>query len=81
VNKVDILTLGFRIDQIFGPLVDGMIVSRHALGAMVRNTAISAHQACRVVTDSFTRPYVIRKHFIEEMAHRHSSKMSLSEYV
>ncbi|KAM3589848.1 hypothetical protein VKS41_000701 [Umbelopsis sp. WA50703] len=65
---------------IVGPLVDGMIVSRHALGAMVRNTAISAHQACRVVTDSFTRPYVIRKHFIEELAHRHSAKMSLSKF-
>lgn len=58
-----------------------MIVSRHALGSMVRNTAISAHQACRVVTDTYTRPYVVRKQFIEEMLHRHRSKMQLSEYV
>ena len=46
---------------------------------MVRNTAISAHQACRVVTDTYTRPYVMRKQFIEEMAHRHRSKQQLSE--
>ncbi|KAI9254631.1 hypothetical protein BDA99DRAFT_574375 [Phascolomyces articulosus] len=65
---------------IFGPLVDGIIVNRHALGAMVRNTAISAHQACRVVTDTYTRPYVMRKQFIEEMAHRHRSKQQLSEF-
>ncbi|KAG2228010.1 hypothetical protein INT45_012034 [Circinella minor] len=65
---------------IFGPLVDGIIVSRHALGSMVRNTAISAHQACRVVTDTYTRPYVMRKQFIEEMAHRHRSKQQLSEF-
>lgn len=45
--------------KMFGPLVDGMIVSRHALGAMVRNTAISAHQAYKVVADTYTRPYVI----------------------
>ncbi|KAI8384823.1 uncharacterized protein BYT42DRAFT_563753 [Radiomyces spectabilis] len=65
---------------IFGPLVDGMIVSRHALGTMIRNTSISAHQACRVVTDTYTRPYVIRKQFIEEMAHRHRMKLPLSEF-
>ncbi|KAI8341566.1 hypothetical protein BD560DRAFT_412168 [Blakeslea trispora] len=65
---------------IFGPLVDGIVVSRHALGSMVRSTAISAHQACRVVTDTYTRPYVIRKEYIEEMAHRHRIKLPLSEF-
>jgi hypothetical protein len=69
------------LKQIFGPLVDGIVVSRHALGSMVRSTAISAHQACRVVTDTYTRPYVIRKEYIEEMAHRHRIKLPLSEYV
>ncbi|RUS24334.1 hypothetical protein BC938DRAFT_473749 [Jimgerdemannia flammicorona] len=47
----------------FGPLVDGMIVSRHALGLMIRNTAISAHQACKVVMDTYTRPYVTSADF------------------
>ncbi|KAI8644943.1 hypothetical protein BD408DRAFT_474654 [Parasitella parasitica] len=65
---------------IFGPLVDGIVVSRHALGSMVRSTAISAHQACRVVTDTYTRPFVIRKEYLEEMAHRHRIKLPLSEF-
>ncbi|KAI8338078.1 hypothetical protein BC941DRAFT_470077 [Chlamydoabsidia padenii] len=65
---------------IFGPLVDKMVVSRHALGAMVRNTVISAHQACRVVTDTYTRPYVVRKKYIEELSLRHRTKMSLSDF-
>ncbi|RCI01761.1 hypothetical protein CU098_005512 [Rhizopus stolonifer] len=65
---------------IFGPLVDGIVVSRHALGSMVRSTSISAHQACRVVTDTYTRPYVIRREYIEEMAHRHRVKLPLSEF-
>ncbi|KAI7899745.1 uncharacterized protein BX663DRAFT_532705 [Cokeromyces recurvatus] len=64
---------------IFGPLVDGIVVSRHALGAMVRSTAISAHQACRVVTDTYTRPYAIRKAYIEDLAHRHRTKLPLSQ--
>ncbi|KAI8979050.1 hypothetical protein BDF20DRAFT_905907 [Mycotypha africana] len=63
---------------VFGPLVDGIVVSRHALGSMVRSTAISAHQACRVVTDTYTRPYVIRKEYIEEVALRHRSEVPLS---
>ncbi|ORX50508.1 hypothetical protein DM01DRAFT_1375846 [Hesseltinella vesiculosa] len=65
---------------IFGPLVDGMVVGRHALGSMIRNTAISAHQACRVVTETYTRPYVIRKQYIDELAARHRIKLSLSEF-
>ncbi|KAF7730162.1 hypothetical protein EC973_002770 [Apophysomyces ossiformis] len=76
------ITASQRLNEnalIFGPLVDGMVVSRHALGAMIRNTSISAHHACRVVTDTYTRPYVIRKQFIEEMAHRHRNKLSVSE--
>ncbi|CAG8500511.1 8579_t:CDS:10 [Ambispora gerdemannii] len=39
-----------------GPLVDGMIVSRHALGMLVRNTTISAHHACRACTEACARP-------------------------
>ncbi|KAG1519702.1 hypothetical protein G6F52_008364 [Rhizopus delemar] len=66
--------------MILGPLVDGIVVSRHALGSMIRRTAISAHQACRVVTDTFTRPYVARKEYIEEMANRHRTTPTLSEF-
>ncbi|ORE10052.1 hypothetical protein BCV72DRAFT_247745 [Rhizopus microsporus var. microsporus] len=65
--------------MILGPLVDGIVVSRHALGSMVRRTAISAHQACRVVMDTFTRPYIVRKEYIKEMMHRHRTILPISE--
>ncbi|CAG8471495.1 1327_t:CDS:2 [Acaulospora colombiana] len=63
----------------FGPLVDGMIVSRHTLGSLVRNTAISAHEACRNILDMQSKPYSVRRQFIEEMHHRYKSNMSVSE--
>ncbi|KAI9320406.1 hypothetical protein BX666DRAFT_2017636 [Dichotomocladium elegans] len=81
-NQATSVTASQRLNEnalIFGPLVDGIVISRHALGAMIRNTAISAHQACRVVTDTYTRPYVMRKQFIEEISHRHKEKLQLSE--
>ena len=57
-QKLCAVLLTHLLSQAFGPLVDGMIISQHALGALIRNTSLSAHQACRVVTESYTRPYV-----------------------
>ncbi|CAG8589929.1 4259_t:CDS:10 [Paraglomus occultum] len=65
----------------FGPLVDGMIVSRHALGLLVRNTAISAHEACRRLLENYSKPYAVRRRFIEEIHRRHKSSGTISEYV
>ncbi|OZJ03418.1 hypothetical protein BZG36_03602 [Bifiguratus adelaidae] len=63
----------------FGPLVDGMIISQHALGVLIRNTSLSAHQACRVVTESYTRPFLLRKQFIDEFYHRSRTHISTSD--
>ncbi|KAI8985276.1 hypothetical protein BDB01DRAFT_789543 [Pilobolus umbonatus] len=82
-NNASNVAASHRLNEnalIFGPLIDGIVVNRHTIGSMVRSTAISAHQACRVVTDTYSRPYVTRKEYIEEMSHRHQSKMSLSEF-
>ncbi|KAG0208841.1 hypothetical protein BGX28_000316 [Mortierella sp. GBA30] len=54
-----------------GPLADGMLVSRHSLGSLVRNTAISADRACRLMTDSFTEPTVVRARYIQEILQTH----------
>ena len=40
---------------VFGPLVDGMIISRHCLGDLVRSTAISAHLQCKYVKGNYRR--------------------------
>ncbi|CAO3698457.1 unnamed protein product [Rhizopus stolonifer] len=70
----------FENMMILGPLVDGIVVSRHALGSMIRKTVISTHQASRVMTDTFTRPYVVRKEYIEDMSNRYRTTLPLSEF-
>ncbi|CAG8459818.1 2057_t:CDS:10 [Ambispora leptoticha] len=62
-----------------GPLVDGMIVSRHALGTLVRNTTISAHHACRECTEAFSRPYAVRRQFIDDIHRKYKTNMDVSE--
>ncbi|KAF9574487.1 hypothetical protein EC968_006292 [Mortierella alpina] len=54
-----------------GPLADGMLVSRHSLGSLVRTTAISADRACRLMTDSFTEPTTLRARYIQELLQAH----------
>ncbi|KAI8881367.1 hypothetical protein K501DRAFT_295902 [Backusella circina FSU 941] len=66
--------------MIFGPLVDGMIISKHILGSMIRSTAVSAHQACRIVTGTFTRPHVVRRDHIKHMAQNYTVTSSLSSF-
>ncbi|KAF9932457.1 hypothetical protein FBU30_008160 [Linnemannia zychae] len=65
-----------------GPLADGMLVSRHALGSLVRNTAISADKACRLVSDYFTEPSAVRARYIQEVLQTHQSEEpdSISEF-
>ncbi|KAF9432411.1 hypothetical protein BGZ76_010844 [Entomortierella beljakovae] len=54
-----------------GPLADGMLVSRHSLGSLVRNTAKSADKACRLMTDSYTEPSTVRARYIQEILQMH----------
>ncbi|KAG0300769.1 hypothetical protein BGZ98_008912 [Dissophora globulifera] len=54
-----------------GPLADGMLVSRHSLGSLVRNTAISADRACRMMTDSYSEPSAVRARYIQEVLQMH----------
>ncbi|CAG8555493.1 1092_t:CDS:10, partial [Cetraspora pellucida] len=69
-----------EIHLTFGPLVDGMIVSRHTIGSLVRNTAISAHDACRNFTETRIRqPYAVRRQFIDEMYNKYKTSLSISE--
>ncbi|KAI8996097.1 hypothetical protein BC832DRAFT_567895 [Gaertneriomyces semiglobifer] len=61
-----------------GPLLDGMIVSRRALGILVRLTAISGHKHCRSIKGSYRRPSLLRRHHIEEICNRHKSTLSVA---
>ncbi|CAG8478444.1 10073_t:CDS:10 [Diversispora eburnea] len=64
----------------FGPLVDGMIVSRHTLGSLVRNTAISAHETCKNFTETQSKSFALRRQFIDEIYHRYKTSMSVSDF-
>lgn len=57
-----------------GPLADGMLVSRHALGSLIRNTAISADKACRQAMDSYMEPSASRARHIQELLHTHQQE-------
>ncbi|KAF9180947.1 hypothetical protein BGZ51_005783 [Haplosporangium sp. Z 767] len=65
-----------------GPLADGMLVSRHSLGSLVRNTAVSADKACRLMNESFTEPTVARARYIQEILQMHQpdEPESISEF-
>ncbi|KAJ3343028.1 hypothetical protein HDU93_000198 [Gonapodya sp. JEL0774] len=66
---------------VFGPLLDGMVVSRHAIGHLVRITAISAHMHCSSSAGrNYTRPFMQRRHEVEELCKRHRKSLGLSAF-
>ncbi|XP_063064371.1 ral GTPase-activating protein subunit beta-like [Engraulis encrasicolus] len=56
------------------PLVDGMVVSRRALGALVRQTVVNVCRRRRLESDSYSPPHVRRKQKIAEIAQRYRSQ-------
>ncbi|KAI9093828.1 hypothetical protein DFS34DRAFT_665968 [Phlyctochytrium arcticum] len=63
-----------------GPLVDGMIVSRHSLGLLVRTTAISAHKHCRTLKGTSRRPTMTRRSHIEDVCNKHKMSLSIGRF-
>ncbi|EGF76898.1 hypothetical protein BATDEDRAFT_92176 [Batrachochytrium dendrobatidis JAM81] len=58
----------------FGPLSDGMVVSRHALGMLCRHTAFSAYRYCRYNKNVYKRPTLLRRQLIEEICNRNKAQ-------
>eukprot|EP00761_Pharyngomonas_kirbyi_P013586 gb/GECH01013615.1/.p1 GENE.gb/GECH01013615.1/~~gb/GECH01013615.1/.p1 ORF type:complete len:1163 (+),score=259.89 gb/GECH01013615.1/:1-3489(+) len=59
----------------FGPLYDGMMVSRPILGDLVRMTAINANRTVRYMQPAYNRPFIARKALISEVAERYKDNM------
>jgi hypothetical protein len=57
----------------FGPLQDGMLVSRALLAPMIRWTALNANRAVRYSTVGYGRPYPTRKKYIDDVAVRYAA--------
>jgi hypothetical protein len=57
----------------FGPLSDGVIISRHSL-VLVKNTAIAALHYLKGLRHNNKKPYEKRMHHLEEICNRHKQK-------
>jgi len=62
------------------PLVDGMVVSRRALGPLVRQTALNMCRRKRLEADTYQPPHVRRKHRIQDLVQKYRSHMSEAEF-
>ncbi|XP_058804059.1 ral GTPase-activating protein subunit beta isoform X2 [Phymastichus coffea] len=63
------------------PLIDGMIVSRRALGSLVRQTALNIGRRKRLDNDSYHPPHVRRRLKIQEMVQKYKRDMQQPELL
>ncbi|KAJ9585303.1 hypothetical protein L9F63_002888 [Diploptera punctata] len=63
------------------PLVDGMVVSRRALGSMVRQTALNMCRRRRLDNDSYQPPHVRRRLKVQDMVQKYHCDMSYPELL
>lgn len=62
------------------PLVDGMVVSRRAVGPLLRQTALNMCRRKRLEADVYQPPHVRRKQKIQEMVQKYRSHMTEAEF-
>lgn len=63
------------------PLVDGMVVSRRALGPLVRHTALNMARRRRLDSDSYQPPHVRRRLKVQEMVQKYRRDMTKPELL
>ena len=66
---------------LFGPLLDGMTVPKSILAPLVRLTALNANRSVRYNTPGYTRPFLARKKYIEDIISRYSLSLTPAEYL
>lgn len=62
------------------PLVDGMVVSRRALGFLVRQTVINICRRKRLESDSYNPPHIRRKQKIADIVNKYRNKQLEPEF-
>ncbi|XP_046461247.1 ral GTPase-activating protein subunit beta-like isoform X2 [Daphnia pulex] len=62
------------------PLVDGIVVSRRALGSLVRQTAVNMGKRRRLDHDSYQLPHIRRKLKVSEIASKYRSDMDVPSF-
>ncbi|XP_074039453.1 ral GTPase-activating protein subunit beta isoform X2 [Leptinotarsa decemlineata] len=63
------------------PLVDGMVVSRRALGPLVRHTALNMARRKRLDSDSYQPPHLRRRLKIQEIVQKYKREMTKPELL
>ncbi|XP_032454306.1 ral GTPase-activating protein subunit beta isoform X8 [Nasonia vitripennis] len=63
------------------PLIDGMVVSRRALGPLVRQTALNIGRRKRLDNDSYHPPHVRRRLRIQDMVQKYKRNLQQPELL
>lgn len=64
----------------FGPVQDGMVLSKALLAPLIRATSINANRAVRALKKEIKRPFPTRALLIREMYDRYKTERSFEDY-
>ena len=57
-----------------------MVLSKHLLGPLVRETCIVVSKLCKVDTEGLTHPYATRARFIDDIINKYRKQTDLTEF-
>ena len=77
--RINVKGYGNRL-VVSSPLVDGMIVSRRALGPLVRQTSLNVATRKRLEQENYQPSHVRRKNKIQELAHKYRCPLSTADF-
>ncbi|KAL9648269.1 hypothetical protein ABK040_013888 [Willaertia magna] len=77
--RVDVMVKD-RSYPVFGPVLDGMILSEKIVGSLIRQTAVNGSRISRAKSTGITRPYIQRKLLIQELATRYKTSLETDKY-
>ena len=77
--RINVKGYGNRL-TVSSPLVDGMIVSRRALGPLVRQTSLNVASRKRLEQENYQPSHVRRKNKIQELAHKYRCPLSTADF-
>jgi len=77
--RVDVMVKE-RTYPVFGPVLDGMILSEKVAGALVRMTAVNGSRISRAKSTGIMRPYLSRKALIAELTQRYKATLETDKY-
>ena len=77
--RINVKSYGNRL-AVSSPLVDGMIVSRRALGSLVRQTSLNVAARKRLEQENYQPSHVRRKNKIQELAHKYRCPLSTADF-